>query len=407
MHEPFFSILMPTRERAHLLELSIQTALWQDFDDFEVVVVDNASTDRTRDIVLAINNPRIRYVRTDKRLSMTDNWEYAFENARGRYVTILCDDDAIRPGLLSRLYDVLQKESTVSVGWEAASYYHADWPDPHWRGRIDIQRFGGGTRGAYSDALLQKMFALEYTHEYPRLLNSCCSRQFLLSRLALMKKLFVPTCPDYSVAVATLTGVEAVLFLDEPFLLFGYARSSNSTCGYDGSQTIRTFMSEFGDTTRIWRIPLSSPTPYNQIAATLVNLKDILPAALAPYELSIVNLFVREKEMIQVCENRGDDTAPMMQAWERAFEKQPESVRHSIERELERLAPKSINCTYATILDAVKGLEHLVHVSLQDKNVSAVTREEKIDLWKRRFLRMRQNPQGLLRSAWARLRNHQ
>jgi glycosyltransferase involved in cell wall biosynthesis len=45
LNRPFFSIVMPTRDRAHLLKFALQSALSQTFDDYEILVSDNHSTD--------------------------------------------------------------------------------------------------------------------------------------------------------------------------------------------------------------------------------------------------------------------------------------------------------------------------------------------------------------------------
>ena len=58
---PFFSIVIPTRNRATLIVRAIDSALLQDFSDFEIVIVDNGSTDGTEEVIANYNDPRIRY----------------------------------------------------------------------------------------------------------------------------------------------------------------------------------------------------------------------------------------------------------------------------------------------------------------------------------------------------------
>ena len=48
---PFFSVIVPTVNREALLPRALDSVLTQDFDDYEIVVVDSASTDRTREVV--------------------------------------------------------------------------------------------------------------------------------------------------------------------------------------------------------------------------------------------------------------------------------------------------------------------------------------------------------------------
>src|SRR5262245_30208092 len=97
MTRPRFSVVIPTRERAGTLRHSLRTCLEQDFDDYEIVVCDNCSSTATRQVVDEADSPRVRYVRADRPLAMSANWELAVAAARGEYVTVLGDDDGLLP----------------------------------------------------------------------------------------------------------------------------------------------------------------------------------------------------------------------------------------------------------------------------------------------------------------------
>ncbi len=72
-----FTVIIPTRERADTLYYSLKTCVTQDYDDLEILVSDNFSQDNTREVVESFKDPRIRYINTGKRVSMSDNWEFA------------------------------------------------------------------------------------------------------------------------------------------------------------------------------------------------------------------------------------------------------------------------------------------------------------------------------------------
>ena len=80
---PRFSILMPTRNRAQLLQFALQSALDQPTADLEIVVSDNDSRDDTPAVARRFNDPRVRYVRTPETLAMPDSWEFALSHATG------------------------------------------------------------------------------------------------------------------------------------------------------------------------------------------------------------------------------------------------------------------------------------------------------------------------------------
>src|SRR5204863_7515060 len=95
--------VIPTRERAETLQYSLRTCVEQGFDDYEIVVCDNCSSPATREVVEACTSPRVRYVRADRPLAMSANWELAVSHARGEYVTVLGDDDGLMPYALREL----------------------------------------------------------------------------------------------------------------------------------------------------------------------------------------------------------------------------------------------------------------------------------------------------------------
>jgi glycosyltransferase involved in cell wall biosynthesis len=126
MSSPFFSIVVPTRERAATLGPCLQTCLTQDFDDYEVVVCDNFSSPPTCQVVQGFTSPRIRYLRTDRPLAMSANWEYAVSEARGEYVTVLGDDDGLMPYALRELARLIRDyHQPAAVRWNRAIY---TWP---------------------------------------------------------------------------------------------------------------------------------------------------------------------------------------------------------------------------------------------------------------------------------------
>src|SRR5262245_43353046 len=80
MHRPRFSVVIPTRERAETLRHSLRTCAEQDFDDYEVVVCDNSSSPATRQVVQECGCAKVRYVRSDRPLAMSDNWDLALSH---------------------------------------------------------------------------------------------------------------------------------------------------------------------------------------------------------------------------------------------------------------------------------------------------------------------------------------
>jgi glycosyltransferase involved in cell wall biosynthesis len=97
MASPLVAIGIPTYNRALYLRDAFQNALAQTYEKLEILVVDNASTDRTREILESFADSRIRYVRNAANLGMVGNFNPVLALSTGDYLTCLCDDDWLAP----------------------------------------------------------------------------------------------------------------------------------------------------------------------------------------------------------------------------------------------------------------------------------------------------------------------
>ena len=100
---PKVSILIPVFNREAFLADCIQSALSQTFTDFEVIVVDNASTDRSWEVALAFTSvdSRVRVFRNEVNIGPVRNWQRCLDEAIGEYAKFLFSDDLMFPDFLS------------------------------------------------------------------------------------------------------------------------------------------------------------------------------------------------------------------------------------------------------------------------------------------------------------------
>lgn len=96
------SIVIPTYNRASYLRDTVESVLAQEFEDHEVIVVDDCSTDATRSVVDSFDDPRIRYIRHDTNRGGSAARNTGMRAATGEYVAFLDDDDRWHPEKLSR-----------------------------------------------------------------------------------------------------------------------------------------------------------------------------------------------------------------------------------------------------------------------------------------------------------------
>ncbi|RYE22899.1 MAG: glycosyltransferase [Sphingobacteriaceae bacterium] len=113
---PLVTVLVPTYNRASFLKETIDSVLVQNFIDFELLVVDNYSTDNTYDVVHSYSDPRIRYVCNDSNLGIIGNYNRGLRESAGDYIYLLSDDDIMcDESNLKLKVDVLEKFSNVSM----------------------------------------------------------------------------------------------------------------------------------------------------------------------------------------------------------------------------------------------------------------------------------------------------
>jgi glycosyltransferase involved in cell wall biosynthesis len=265
-HSPLFSIVIPTRNRANLLQHALRSALHQEFDDYEIIVSDNYSSDNTEQVVRHLATGRVTYVRTTRPFHMADSWEFALSQARGEYVTYLCDDDAIHPALLARAAKTIREEKVDIVVWPFGGvYYHASWHDQRER---NVLRFVNPQRRTLivdSRSVLDELSNCRFTHRLPRFLNSCASRSLIAEIGEKVGRVFWPSCPDYTSGVAQLAFRGHFAYLDDLLLLWGVGKESIGASASTQGEAAQTFVEELRNKNApiLENVPLKILSPMN------------------------------------------------------------------------------------------------------------------------------------------------
>ncbi len=95
-----FSIVIPTYNRVEFILLAVRSVLNQDYSDFEVIIVDDGSTDKTPDVIATISDPRVKYFRIENSERGAAR-NTGVRHAKGDYVTFLDSDDQLYTDYLS------------------------------------------------------------------------------------------------------------------------------------------------------------------------------------------------------------------------------------------------------------------------------------------------------------------
>lgn len=108
------SICIPTYNYGHLIGKAIASVLEQGDLVSEILILDNASTDNTQEIVSAFKDPRIRYSRNASNLGFAGNLQRGFEQSSKEFLQFLCADDFLYPGCLEQTLRLLKQNPEMS-----------------------------------------------------------------------------------------------------------------------------------------------------------------------------------------------------------------------------------------------------------------------------------------------------
>ncbi len=108
--KPIVSICIPSYEGAEFIGSAIESVLIQTFNDFELIIIDDNSTDGTEALVGKYNDPRIRFLRNEHNLGPEGNWNRCLTEACGRYFKLLPQDDLLEPNCLEQQVAVLEAD---------------------------------------------------------------------------------------------------------------------------------------------------------------------------------------------------------------------------------------------------------------------------------------------------------
>ena len=124
LKNPTVSVIIPTYNRANLIGKAIKSVLKQTYQDFEIIVINDGSTDNTEDVIRGFPDKRVEYIKKYKKnkgISVARN--IGIKVAMGKYIALLDSDDEWLPEKLDKQINVLQSESPkVGVVYSNALY---------------------------------------------------------------------------------------------------------------------------------------------------------------------------------------------------------------------------------------------------------------------------------------------
>lgn len=193
-------------------------------------------------------DPRLRTVRTDRRLPMADHWEFAWQHAQGDFVIVNSDDDVFSPQLLTGI-DTASMHIVVGLAsWDAGLYMHPDWD----LSGANTFKFEASHTGLIFEInpwrVIDAYAGLNILRCFPQGTRICFSRELGQRVRKRVGRLFCAPYPDYSaplLLLALMEGQERYLYFDSVLGYGGRSRNSNAA-GFNPKENGRA-----GNTTRL------------------------------------------------------------------------------------------------------------------------------------------------------------
>ena len=282
-----FSVLLPTRNGGALLGDCIESVLEQNFDDFELVISDNANTDSTPDVIRRFaGDSRLKVVRQETVLPVTENWTAALRASSGEYVLLVGDDDYLLPDALRRLDEIIRRHrnpdcvlyngyfyvSPTAVATDPTSYWrpHFDYgPEFVAEGVLSMdQRLG----------IVRDMF--RFQQRVPLNMQTMVFARTAIERESQSK--FVEPFPDHYLVNALLIGGRSCVYAPDQLVICGV--SPNSFGHYYYSHRVGDGLTYLGVSVE-FQGSLPGSALLNGMYRWLMKLKDRYPDALRGVEI--------------------------------------------------------------------------------------------------------------------------
>jgi glycosyltransferase involved in cell wall biosynthesis len=237
----FFTVVIPTRERADTLEYTIRNVLTQDYPSFQVLVSDNASQDETQRVIDGIQDHRLRYINTGSRVSMSKNWEFALTNVSDGWVTVLGDDDGLLPGSLAMVDRIIKETGAQAIRSNGCAYL---WPSllGSCFGQLSLS-LGTGFQRRDSNTVLQKVLKGDASYtELPMLYNGGFIDTKLIDQVKTVTgEIFRSMTPDVYSAIVFSHLIDSYIYTHEPLAINGASAHSGGTAAFEKVRRKRNY----------------------------------------------------------------------------------------------------------------------------------------------------------------------
>jgi glycosyltransferase involved in cell wall biosynthesis len=343
--KPFFSILIPTRDRSNLLGDLIFSILDQNFSNYELIIADNSEKEETQNILNQINDKRVINLRTGG-LKMADNWETGIQACSGTYLLLFSDKMVLKPGSLGYLYQYINQHSPSCVQWDLDAFFDEELK--YFKNKQPVDESILDSKSIIQDVLSSEFDSVKI----PCHCNSAISMSLINSIKLKTGRACMQLNPDYTLAYQVLLNVDSVhelgcslSILRYPSFAGGYGNGTSYMKKGDQAKQFMLDNSDWIDRTDKYQ-DVRIPSNYFGLDIILKDFYLILekynlnPNDFMNQNQRFINYYLFTYLEIILRINMGINMNPELKIWKSYLSNEEVMIKKSVNREIRRFKSK-------------------------------------------------------------------
>ena len=145
---PFFSVVIPTYNCADFLKRALSSVFVQTYQNFEIIVIDNSSTDNTQKVLKNYSNQKLKVIRVNNKGIIGCSRNKGIDSARGEWIAFLDSDDVWKPEKLEKVKDAIKHNKDVIL------FCHDEWNVVNGK-RKNRSRYGPAGKNLYEKLIFE------------------------------------------------------------------------------------------------------------------------------------------------------------------------------------------------------------------------------------------------------------
>lgn len=130
--KPLVSVCIPAYNNAAYIAETIESVLKQTYENLELLICDDQSTDDTVKVIESFSDPRLRLIRNEKNLGMSGNWNHCLSFCRGEFIKLICADDVLSPEAVAKEAAALSEHPSALLAESDTRLFDLDGKAKGW-----------------------------------------------------------------------------------------------------------------------------------------------------------------------------------------------------------------------------------------------------------------------------------